>query len=67
METLLLTSHLEIAFHGNDKSKSSLTRGNCLEIFSVIVKHDPIVQDYIDKGPNNATYISPDDQIQFYK
>ena len=61
-ETLLLTSHLEINFHGNDESKSSLNRGNVLEIFSVIAKHNRIVQDYINKGPKNATYLSPDIQ-----
>ena len=49
-ETLLLTGYLEIAFRGHDESKSSLNRGNFLEIFSVIAKHDPIVQDYIYKG-----------------
>ena len=51
-----------VAFRGHDESKSSLNRGNFLEIFSVIAKHDPIVQDYIDKGPKNATYLSPDIQ-----
>ena len=60
-ETLLLTSRLEISFRGHDESKSSLNRGNFLEIFSVIARHDPIVQ-YIDKGPKNATYLSPDIQ-----
>ena len=59
---MLLTSHLEINFHGNDESKSSLNRGNVLEIFSVIAKHNRIVQDYINKGPKNATYLSPDIQ-----
>ena len=50
-ETLLLTSCLEITFRGHDESKSSLNRGNFLEIFSVIAKHDTIVQNYINKGP----------------
>ena len=58
-ETLLLTCHLEIVFRGNDESKSSLNRGIFL---TVIAKHDPIVQDYIDKGPKNTTYLSPDIQ-----
>ena len=61
-ETLLLTSRLEIALRGHDESKSSLNRGNFLEIFSLIASHDPIVQEYIDKGPKNATYLSPDVQ-----
>ena len=61
-ETLLLTSCLEIALRGHDESKSSLNRGNFLEIFSVIAKHDPIVQERIDKGPKNAIYLSPDIQ-----
>ena len=59
-ETLLLTSHLQITFRGHDEFKSLLNRGKFLEIFSVIAKHDPIVQDYSDKGPINATYLSPD-------
>ena len=58
-ETLLLTCHLEIVFRGNDESKSSLNRGIFL---TVIAKHDPIVQDYIDKGPKHTTYLSPDIQ-----
>jgi len=61
-ETLLLTSRLEIALRGHDESESSLNKGHFLEIFSVIAKHDPIVQEYIDKGPKNATYLSPDIQ-----
>ena len=62
-ETLLLTSHLQIAIRGHDDSKSLLYRWNFLEIFSVIAKHDRIVQDtYIDKAPKNATYLSPDIQ-----
>ena len=32
-ETLLLTSHLEIAFRGHDASKSSLNKGNFLRYF----------------------------------
>ena len=36
--------------------------GEFFEIFSVIAKHDPTVQDYINKGPKNATYLSPDIQ-----
>ena len=59
---MLLTSRLEIAFRGHDKSKRSLNRGNILEIFSLIAKYDPIVQEYIDKGPKNATYHSPNIQ-----
>jgi len=47
---------------GHDESKNSLNRGNFLEIFSVIARHDPIIQDHIDKGPKNATYLSPDVQ-----
>ena len=35
-ETLLLTSPVEIALHGHDESKSSLNRGNFIEIFSLI-------------------------------
>ena len=62
VETLLLTSCHEIAFHGHDESKSSINGVNFLDIFSVIAKHDPIVQDYIDKGPKTATYLSPDIQ-----
>ena len=50
-ETLLLTSCPGIAFRGHDESKSSLNTGNFLEIFSAIAKHDPIVQNYINKGP----------------
>ena len=61
-ETLLLTSRLEIALHAHDESKSSLNRRNFLEIFSVIARHDPIVQRYVDDGPKNATYLSPDIQ-----
>ena len=67
-ETLLLTiSHLENAFHGNDESKSSLKRGNFLEIFSVIAKHYPIVQDYIDKRPKMLITSHQIFKIQFYK
>ena len=61
-ETLLLTSRLEIALRGHDESKSSLNRGNFLEIFSLFANHDPIVQECIDEGPKNATYLSPDAQ-----
>ena len=38
-ETLLLTSRLEIALRGHDESKSSLNRGNFLEIFSLFANH----------------------------
>ena len=66
-ETLLLNSHLEIAFRGNDESKSSPNSGNFLEMFSVIAKHDPIVQDYIDKGPKMLPTSHQIFKIQFYK
>ena len=66
-ETLLHSSHLEIGFCGNDESKSSLNRGYFLEIFSVIAKHDSIVQDYIDKGPTMLPISHQIFKIQFYK
>ena len=66
-ETLLLTGRLEIALRGHDESESSLNKGNFLEIFSIIAKHDPIVQERIDKGPKNATYLSPDIQNSILK
>ena len=61
-QTLLLIGQLEIALRGHDESKSSLNRGNFLMIFSAIASHDSIIQEYIDKGPKNATYLSPEIQ-----
>ena len=61
-ETLLQTSCLKIALRGHDESKSSVNRGNFLEIFSVIARYDPLVQGYIDDGPKNATCLFPDIQ-----
>ena len=66
-ETLLLTSSLEIALRGHDESKSSLNRGNFLEIFSVIAKHDPIIQKRIDKGPKMLLTFLQIFKIQLYK
>ena len=50
-ETPHLTGRLEITLRGHDESESSLNKGNFLDIFSIIAKHDPIVQKRIDKGP----------------
>ena len=58
-EVILLCSRLEIALRGHDESDVSLNKGNFREILEVVAKHDPIVKQRLEQGPQNATYLSP--------
>ena len=47
---------------GHDESTVSLNKGNFREILQVVAKHDPIVKQWLEQGPRNATYLSPEVQ-----
>ena len=49
----------EIALRGHDESSQSLKRGNFLELMNLMARHDPIVSDRLQNGPQNAKYTSP--------
>ena len=57
-----MCSRLEISFRGHDESVTSLNKGNFIEIFQFIGKHDPVIQHRLEQGPQNATYQSPEVQ-----
>ena len=61
-EVILLCSRLEIALRGHDESSVSLNKGNFREIMQLVAKHDPIVKQRLEQGPQNATYLSPEIQ-----
>ena len=61
-EVILLCSRLEIALRGHDESNDSLNKGNFREILQVVAKHDRIVEQQLEQGPQNATYLSPEIQ-----
>ena len=47
---------------GHDESRSSLNRGNFREIFSLLANHDIVIEERLECGPQNATYLSPEIQ-----
>ena len=59
IEVLLLCSKQEIAFCGHDESDTSLNKGNFKEILSHVASHDPVVEERLSHGPQNAKYTSP--------
>ena len=59
IEVLLLCSKQEIAFRGHDESDISLNKGNFKEILSLVASHDPVVEERLSHGPQNAKYTSP--------
>ena len=61
-EILLFCSRQEIGIRGHREDKSSMNRGNFLELVDLVAKHDTVVQQKIANAPQNATYLSP--QIQ---
>ena len=61
-EILLFCSRQEIGIRGHREDKSSMNRGNILELLDLVAKHDTIIQHKITNTPQNATYTSP--QIQ---
>ena len=61
-EILLFCSRQEIAIRGHREDKSSMNRGNFLELLDLVAKHDTVIQHKITNIPHNATYTSP--QIQ---
>ena len=62
VEVILLCSLLEIALRGHDESNGSLNKGNFCEILQVVAKHNPIVEQRLERRPRNATYLSPEIQ-----
>ena len=58
IEVLLLYSKQEIAFCGHDESDTSLNKGNFKEILSLVASHDPVVEERLSHGPQNAKYTS---------
>ena len=61
-EILLFCSRQEIGIRGHREDKSSVNRGNFLELLDLVAKHDTVIQQKITNTPQNATYTSP--QIQ---
>ncbi|KAM6540555.1 hypothetical protein CsatB_005002 [Cannabis sativa] len=51
-------------FRGHDESKTSINRGNFLELLSFISSYNDKVVEVLDKAPRNATYTSPTTQKQ---
>ncbi|XP_030486911.2 uncharacterized protein LOC115703821 [Cannabis sativa] len=51
-------------FRGHDESKTSINRGNFLELLSFITSYNDKVAEVLDKAPRNATYTSPTTQKQ---
>ena len=62
IEVLLLCGCQEIALRGHRESRSSLKRGNFLEILHLVASHDSVVQNKLQHGPRNAMYTSPEIQ-----
>ena len=58
----MLCSLQEIALRGHDESTESLNKGNFREILQLVAAHDPIVQERLQRGPRNATYMSAEMQ-----
>lgn len=61
-EVILLCAKQELALRGHKESSKSLTRGNFLEILSLVAHHDPIIKEKLQEGPQNAKYTSPEIQ-----
>ena len=59
IEVLLLGRKQEIAFRGHDESDTSLNKGSFKEILSLVASHDPVVEERLSHGPQNAKYTSP--------
>jgi hypothetical protein len=57
-EILRLTACQNIAQRGHDERKSSINRGNFLEILSLIARSDPIVKEKTASFGENAKYTS---------
>ncbi|KAM6553414.1 hypothetical protein CsatB_014176 [Cannabis sativa] len=51
-------------FRGHNESKTSINRGNFLELLSFITSYNDKVAEVLDKAPRNATYTSPTTQKQ---
>ncbi|XP_060972576.1 uncharacterized protein LOC115696806 [Cannabis sativa] len=51
-------------FRGHDESKTSINRGNFLELLSFITSYNDKVAEVLDKAPRNATYTSQTTQKQ---
>jgi len=61
-EVILLCAKQELALRGHKESSKSLTRGNFLEILSLVAHHDPIIKEKLQEGAQNAKYTSPEIQ-----
>jgi len=51
-----------IALRGHRENEEALNSGNFLELFSLIAKHDPNVQNRLQEIPKNARLMSPEIQ-----
>ena len=61
-EILLFCSRQEIGICGHREDKSSMNRGNFLELLDLVAKHDTVIQHKLINTLQNATYTSA--QIQ---
>ena len=57
-EVILLCAKQNLALRGHKESSKSQSRGNFIEILKLVSRHDPIIKEKLQEGPQNAKYTS---------
>ena len=55
-EVILLCAKQELALRGHKESSKSQNRGNFVEILNLVARHDPVIKEKLQKGPQNNKY-----------
>ena len=64
LEIIKFIAMQNLPFRGHDEGRSSTNRGNFLELVHYQAKYDSVLQQHLNNGSRNSTYLSPDIQNQ---
>ena len=62
---ILLCAKHDLALREHKESSKSQNRGNFVEILKLMSRHDPIIKEKLQEGPQNAKYTSPETKTHF--